>query len=400
MSSTNSGSKGSGFIKKQIKELTSGDIVLHPIYRSDGLMLVNKNKELSTALIDMIKRHAPSTTSILVAPSSDALLKFIANSHSDTEEFLQELKQVDAQFSNIISKPQNIYDSILTEQRPAAQANKYDTIKGNSFADLLNKYPLWVSLGERLESEQLRIRARLAKKELLEQMRINKTFSKLFDRIRDYHDVLLIHSINTMCISLMLGLTLELDISELIDLCIAALFCNVGFIDIHKTDFLYFLKTHENIQEQLKGHLEVFSELTKDLPDLRKKPIVYGILDHHEYFNGKGYPNGKEGEEISLFGRILSIAHNYDELVGGYNFKIGMHPLDALRIIYENTEQRYDQNILNIFIHRTSYFKLGETLSLPNIQKGIIVGFDDFIKMPHLPKVRLENGTVINLAKN
>jgi HD-GYP domain-containing protein (c-di-GMP phosphodiesterase class II) len=198
----------------------------------------------------------------------------------------------------------------------------------------------------------------------------------------------------------MIGLALELSNSELFDLTIAALFSNVGFIETEKADFLSFLKSHEHIHTELKKHLESFSEMTVNFPELRKKSIVYGILDHHEYFNGKGYPNGKKGNEISLFGRILFIAHNYDELVGGYNYTIGLHPLDALRVIYENVDNRYDQNILNIFMYRTTYFKLGEPISLPNIQNGVIIGFDDFVHSPHLPKIKLESGKVINLASN
>jgi HD-GYP domain-containing protein (c-di-GMP phosphodiesterase class II) len=280
------------------------------------------------------------------------------------------------------------------------KSNDGVSYENNFFTDLLSSYPLWVALDSKLESEHLKQKAQQVKIELLISMNTNKTFIALINRIKEYDDVLLIHSINTMCISLMIGLTLELSKSELFDLTVAALFSNVGFVEVEKKDFLSYLKTNEHIHEQLKKHLEIFSEITMDFPELRKKSVVYGILDHHEYYNGKGYPNGKKGEEISLYGRILCIAHNYDELVGGYNYKIGLHPIDALRIIYENIENRYDQNVLNIFMYRTTYFKLGEPISLPNIQNGVIIGFDDFIKAPHLPKIKLENGNIINLANS
>ncbi|MDF2531578.1 MAG: hypothetical protein K0Q65_1159 [Clostridia bacterium] len=383
------------YTKKLIRDLTPGDIVLHPIYRTDGLMLVNSNKELSSSLISMIRKHASGLKSVLVAPSKTALTNFISSKNSHTKEFIQEANLITTELN-----PDMLMHEIDRNCKADKQTEESDVLEHNFFSDLLTKYPMWVALDSKLESQQLKIRARQAKQELLKSMSVNQTFKELFNRISEYDDVLQIHSINTMCISLMIGLTLELNQDELFDLTVAALFSNVGFIEIEKADFLNYLRSYEHINEQLKGHLEAFSEMTKDFPELRKKDIVFGILDHHEYYNGKGYPNGKKGEEISLFGRILFIAHNYDELVGGYNYQVGLHPLDALRIIYENSDNRYDQRILDIFMHRTTYFKLGETISLPNIQKGVIIGFDDFVKMPHLPIVKLESGHIINLANS
>lgn len=389
------------YTKKQVSELISGDIILHPIFRSDGLMLVNKEKQLSTSLISMVRRQVPAGTLVLVAPSQEALQSFYACKTMDKEQFIIDLKQVTTELNKLNTVSVYIKDAEITDNLPeTATADSPSTFQGSNdfFSNLLSNYPLWLQLDSRLESEPLKQRARQVKKELLAAMNTNRTFIILFDKIRSYDDVLLIHSINTMCIALMIGLTLELSSSELMDLSIAALFCNVGFVEIEKKEFLYFLKNYEHIQNQIKRHLEVFSEMTASFPELRKKDIVFGILDHHEYYNGLGCPNGKKGNEISLFGRILFIAHSYDELVGGYNFKVGLHPLDALRIVYENIDNRYDPNILDIFIHRTTYFKLGEMISLPNIQRGVIIGFDDFIKAPHLPIIRLESGHVINLA--
>lgn len=52
-------------------------------------------------------------------------------------------------------------------------------------------------------------------------------------------------------------------------------------------------------------------------PFSKNKEILYGAMEHHEYYNGDGLPLGKKGKEISLFGRILSIVNEYDELVSG-----------------------------------------------------------------------------------
>jgi HD-GYP domain-containing protein (c-di-GMP phosphodiesterase class II) len=106
---------------------------------------------------------------------------------------------------------------------------------------------------------------------------------------------------------------------------------------------------------------------------------------------------GKMGEEISLYGRIIQIAHNYDDLVRGFETSNGMLPFEAIRIIHENSEGIYDHEILNIFLHRTSYFKLGEMVSFPSGVSGKIIGFHNYIKYPHLPIVQFINGSIIDL---
>jgi len=234
----------------------------------------------------MINKHIIPTVPVLIASSSDAI-------SDNTQNYLT---------SNS--------EHISQDNQP--------------FINILSNYPLWISLESKLESENLKDRAREVKQELLDLMNNNPTFSSLVTRIKEYDDVLLIHSINITCLSLMIGLTLEFAISDLFDLAIAALFCNIGFTSTSKDDFKYFLKHKKNNHELIKNHIETYSEMTIDSPLLRKKKIVYGILDHHEYYNGTGSPSGKQGEEISLFGRILLIAHSYDELVGGYNYTTGL----------------------------------------------------------------------------
>lgn len=399
MNNEKKNSKDLYYTKKQIKDIIPGDIVLHPIYRSDGLMLVNKNKTLSAPLISMVKNHTVHTSHVLTVSSKENLQKFLTNNISSTLEFEEDIKKIFTEFNKNTTLPVNIENKININT--LNNSNKNISLENNNFLiDMLLEYPLWTSLDSKLESEILKTRANEVKEELIQVMNNTETFSDLFTKIKDYDDVLLIHSINTTCLSLIIGLTLELNNDELFDLAIAALFSNVGFIEMPNEDFKKYLRTHDFIFEPIKRHLEIFSTMTEDFPILRKKSIIYGILDHHEYYSGKGYPNGKQGEEISLFGRIILIAHTYDELVGGYKYKIGIHPLDALKIIYENKENKYDKNILNVFIHRSTYFKLGQTTYLPNMQKAEIIGFENFLKLPHFPIVKLENGKIINLAKS
>lgn len=373
------------YIKKQIQDLIPGDILLHPIYRSDGLMLINENKNLNISLINIMKKHILPDASVLVAPSV-----------KDFEEFLQNNGYVNTAFKKDLNEIMKKYKNVpIYEIRNHINSN---TI--NPITSMLSTSPYWASLEDTLESENLRNRAIDIKSDLLTLFSNNNTFISLFNKIKDYDDILLIHSINTTCISLLIGLTVELTNDDLIDLAIAGLFLNIGFTELPKKEYKDFLKNQEYNHPAMKKHLEVFSNMTSNSTVLRKKSIITGILDHHESYNGNGYPNGKKGEEISLFGRILHIAHEYDDLVGGYNYTTGLLPSEAIRFICENKDEVLDNNILGIFLHRTTHFKLNKTIYLPNGITGKIIDFDNYVKYPYLPIIQLENGNIINLTDN
>lgn len=284
------------YIKNQIQDLIPDDILLHPIYRSDGLMLINENKNLNISLINIMKKHILPDTSVLVAPSE-----------KDFEEFLQNNDHVNTGFKKDLNEIMKKYKNI-----PIYEIKNYI----NPITSMLSTSPYCASLEDTLESENLRNQAMDIKSNLLNFFSNNNTFINLFNKIKDYDDIFLIHSINTTCISILIGLTVELTNDDLIELAIAGLFLNIGFAELPNKKYKTFLKAQEYNHPAMKKHLEVFSNMTSNSPLLRKKSIINGILDHHEFYNGKGNPNGKKGEEISLFGRILHIAHEYDDLVG------------------------------------------------------------------------------------
>lgn len=58
--------------------------------------------------------------------------------------------------------------------------------------------------------------------------------------------------------------------------------------------------------EKVKEHVRLSHEALSGVPELER--IRRAIWDHHEHFDGKGYPEGLKGEEISLTGRILVVA--------------------------------------------------------------------------------------------
>ncbi|MBF0264731.1 MAG: two-component system response regulator [Gammaproteobacteria bacterium] len=114
-------------------------------------------------------------------------------------------------------------------------------------------------------------------------------------------------------------------------------------------------------------------KLTKDEFELMKKHVEYGsqaimsaekrlgsssyfalareiIENHHEKWDGSGYPNQKQGEQIPLSGRLMAIADVYDALISVRVYKQAMSHEQALDIIKEGRDTHFAPDIVDAFM--------------------------------------------------
>jgi putative two-component system response regulator len=94
-------------------------------------------------------------------------------------------------------------------------------------------------------------------------------------------------------------------------------------------------------------------EICKPLRSLER--VLPIIRNHHERWDGSGYPDGLKGHEIPLLARILQVADIYDALTSPRPYKDAMRAEDALDIMWQETERGWrDPELMRIFaqLHR------------------------------------------------
>lgn len=74
------------------------------------------------------------------------------------------------------------------------------------------------------------------------------------------------------------------------------------------------------------------------------------IADHHERWNGQGYPAGKAGEDISLAGRVFALCDVYDALTSERPYKAAWTPRAALAEITAQAGQHFDPELARLFV--------------------------------------------------
>jgi len=100
------------------------------------------------------------------------------------------------------------------------------------------------------------------------------------------------------------------------------------------------IKTHPQIGADIIG------EHNSDL--LNQARVI--ALTHHEKWDGKGYPNGLQGEEIPLAGRLASIADIFDALTSVRPYKKAWNVDEALELIKKEAGEALDPKLVALFI--------------------------------------------------
>lgn len=74
-------------------------------------------------------------------------------------------------------------------------------------------------------------------------------------------------------------------------------------------------------------------------------------LEHHEKWDGSGYPNGLKGEQISVEGRIVAIADVFDALTSKRPYKEAWSVEEALEHMQTQAGKHFDPHLINLFVN-------------------------------------------------
>ncbi|MFA5983391.1 MAG: HD domain-containing phosphohydrolase [Methylococcaceae bacterium] len=83
---------------------------------------------------------------------------------------------------------------------------------------------------------------------------------------------------------------------------------------------------------------------------------------HHEKWDGTGYPQGLKGSDIHIYGRIVALADVFDALTHSRRYKDAWNIDNVIAYIIENRSTHFDPELVDIFLaHREEFIAIAES---------------------------------------
>ena len=211
-------------------------------------------------------------------------------------------------------------------------------------------------------------------------MIINMVDLKVFDDYTYYH------SVNVAVLSIVLGTALGLSRDQLCELGFGAILHDIGKVFVKKDILSKKDNLSDDESEEMRSHSVLGYNYIKKVSTINMSARI-GILEHHEKFGGGGYPSNLKEEEISLFGRIISITDVYDAMTSDRPYRKAVIPSEVIEYIMGCSHTLFDPDLVNIFVRKIAPYPVGTCVILSNGHSGIVLKNYESFSMR--PKVRI-----------
>ncbi len=96
------------------------------------------------------------------------------------------------------------------------------------------------------------------------------------------------------------------------------------------------------------------------------------VLEHHERYNGCGYPYRMAGDEISMAGRMAAIVDTYDAMTSDRPYRAAMSPSHTLRQLFEEGGTQYDPDLVAAFVKTVGIYPVGTLVLLESGHLAVV----------------------------
>lgn len=203
--------------------------------------------------------------------------------------------------------------------------------------------------------------------------------TNLFE-IKSFDDYTYVHCIDTCIMSIFLGSACGLKKSEINELALAAALHDIGKIKIPNNIINKASKLNDDEFDMIKKHPYYGQILVSDIPGISLS-IRNAVGQHHERYDGKGYPKGLSHNHINFFARIISVCDVFTAVSANRSYRQRFQPNDAYELILTGSGSQFDPEIVKQFKDAFSIYPIGCSLRLSNGMSGVVIkqnlGFPD-----------------------
>ena len=267
---------------------------------------------------------------------------------------------------------------ITGEEKPAEPATLDSAIAKDLPSDKRN-----LDVYLRAIDEYEHIAGAVARGEELDREKIDAAVNTLLDRVKEARaemiQLILMGGrierkiaagvVNVTILAAIMGTVLRFAGHRLIQLATGAFLHDIGMVKVPKE----ILKKKEKLSveelNQIRTHpIHSYRVISKEL----KYPEEIGViaLQHHERWDGQGYPRHLRGEDINIASRILAVADAYIAMINQRPYRNSMIGYSAMKNVLSDNGRHFDPKILKAFLESMGIYPIGSIVQLNNSAIG------------------------------
>ncbi len=411
----------------ELKNITLGDIIVETIFKNDNTVLINAGTIVDHDTFTIIKNNATNTMfKIQRTLAQDLSLqehqKIERKVHvRDLRPGMVLLEPVLSKMGHIIARQDDLLDdpkikslvnsgveSVLVKLKVQIESTTtptstmsplFDTEKVNTLLNMESlrfRFLRWARDDERLKGKL-------------------KLFENIVLELRNEENVLLgleqisnaplgdtlDHALEGMALASLMGMTLEYEFTTLVELAIATVLRDLGKLAV---PFEVFSKKEPltiKEKEQLFYHPLKSVKLLYAPTKLPKK-VIEGIIQHHERWNGSGYPNRLKENQISEFGFIVGLVDLFCGMIAKRQYRQPFLPHVVMTFLEDRGNVLFPKRLIAIFKKAIAPYSNNVLIKLFSGEEAIVHNCDEndqlyvtvFIDKENLPVEQFETSYV------
>ncbi len=223
-------------------------------------------------------------------------------------------------------------------------------------------------------------------KGIVESILTNKELVIQLADLKSHDNYTFAHSVNCCVVGTVLGVKLGLPDYKLKDLAIGLMLHDIGKTTISAEIMNKPGKLTQDEFEKMKEHARAGFDILREIWSLSAHAKIV-VLQHHERFDGTGYPKGLKGNDIHLYGQIGAIADVYDALTSDRTYRKRLLPHEAIEFLMGNGDRYFSLELVTTFVSAIAPYPVGTMVKLSTGETAIVTEVD--MAFASRPTVRL-----------
>jgi len=191
--------------------------------------------------------------------------------------------------------------------------------------------------------------------------------------IRTHDDYTFAHSVDVCTLAVLVAVQLGYAENRLHELAIGSLLHDIGKIRIDEELLKKPTRLNDDEMAVMRAHTLFGFEILRNQKGELSFPSIHIALQHHEKYDGTGYPRGLKRDEIHEFSRIVSVVDVYDAITSDRPYRKALLPHEAHELMVVSANQHFDPKLLTIFLDKIAVYPVGTVVRLTTGDIGVVI---------------------------